>query len=53
MVMLALRPEDFSVRGDFEDAVDVDFEDDFENGVAGFHWRYWGQSEFTERSVVL
>ena len=53
MVMLALRPDDLLRGGDFQDAVDVDFEDDFKHGVTGLHRRDWRQRKFSQRRIVL
>jgi len=37
----------------FKNTVDVDFEDDLENGLTSPHRRNRSQSEFTERGVIL
>lgn len=39
--------------GDFEDIVDVDFEDIFEDGFISVYGRDGGESEFFERGVVF
>ena len=39
--------------GYFENAVDVDFEDDFEGGVSCFHSWYWRQGKLPQRGVIL
>ena len=39
--------------GDLEDTVDVDLEDDLEDGLTGLHGRDGSKGEFTQRSVVL
>lgn len=39
--------------GNLEDTVDIDLEDDLENGLASLHGRDRSKGEFTERSVVL
>ena len=39
--------------GNLEDTVDIDLEDDLENGLAGLHGGDRSKGEFTERSVVL
>jgi NAD-specific glutamate dehydrogenase len=36
-----------------EDTVDIDLEDDFQNGIAGFHGRDGSKSELAQRRVVL
>ena len=39
--------------GDLEDTVDVDLEDDLEDGLASLHGRDGSKGEFTQRGVVL
>jgi hypothetical protein len=40
-------------RGDLEDTVDVDLEDDLKDSITSLHWGDRGKGELSERGVIL